>query len=129
MSAHAHRTSTSIELTRRALSFRTKPSSLTCDSWVGSGDGVHIYDPWSLADSDLSPLIGKIVLPTGKGVANFCWAGAVLTKQKGHAHSDGARVTERGASGEERGVGQQYRLLLFAEDELWEAHVGVNGRD
>jgi gluconolactonase len=92
---------------------------------VGSGDGVHIYDPWSPADGTLSPLIGKVVLPTGKGVANFCWAGGVA-KQPGQGGDKDANITKGDALG---GVAEQYRLLLFAEDELWEAHVGVNGRD
>lgn len=68
--------------------------------WAGHGNGVHVYKPQ--ADGS-GKLIGKFVLPGGKGVANFCWAG-------------------QASSG-------QYRLLLFAEDELWEVLVGVNGQD
>lgn len=68
--------------------------------WAGHGNGVHVYQPQS---DGTGRLIGKFVLPGGKGVANFCWAGSC-----GEA---------------------QYRLLLFAEDELWEVIVGVNGQD
>lgn len=68
--------------------------------WAGHGDGVHVYQPQS---DGSGKLIGKFVIPGGKGVANFCWAGK----------------TSSGA----------YRLLLFAEDELWEVLVGVNGHD
>lgn len=68
--------------------------------WAGHGNGVHVYAPQS---DGSGKLIGKFVLPGGKGVANFCWAGKT-------------------SSG-------QYRLLLFAEDELWEVLVDVNGQD
>lgn len=68
--------------------------------WAGHGNGVHVYKPQ--ADGS-GKLIGKFVLPGGKGVANFCWAGKTSSAQ--------------------------YRLLLFAEDELWEVIVGVNGQD
>lgn len=68
--------------------------------WAGHGNGVHVYQP---QQDRTGKLIGKLVLPNGKGVANFCWAGACGDKH--------------------------YRLLLFAEDELWEAIIGVNGRD
>ena len=68
--------------------------------WAGHGNGVHVYKPQ--ADGG-GKLIGKFVLPGGKGVANFCWAGKT-------------------------GTGQ-YRQLLFAEDELWEVTIGVNGHD
>lgn len=68
--------------------------------WAGHGNGVHVYKP---NEDGSGKLIGKFVLPGGKGVANFCWAGRT---------SDG-----------------QYRQLLFAEDELWEVLVGVNGQD
>lgn len=68
--------------------------------WAGHGNGVHVYQPQS---NGTGKLIGKFVLPGGKGVANFCWAGSC-----GEA---------------------QYRLLLFAEDELWEVIVGVDGQD
>ncbi len=68
--------------------------------WAGHGNGVHVYKPQ--ADGS-GKLIGKFVLPDGKGVANFCWAGKTSTGQ--------------------------YRQLLFAEDELWEVIIGVNGQD
>ncbi|SJX65662.1 related to Gluconolactonase [Sporisorium reilianum f. sp. reilianum] len=68
--------------------------------WAGHGNGVHVYQPQS---DGSGKLIGKFVLPGGKGVANFCWAGKT-------------------SSG-------QYRQLLFAEDELWEVLIGVNGHD
>ncbi|SPO30012.1 related to Gluconolactonase [Ustilago trichophora] len=68
--------------------------------WAGHGNGVHVYKP---QDDGSGKLIGKFVLPGGKGVANFCWAGKT-------------------SSG-------QYRQLLFAEDELWEVIIGVNGQD
>lgn len=74
---------------------------------------MHVYDiDWSRALSscrdDETPcgsLIGKIVLPNNHGVANFCWAGKSADDEECH------------------------RLLLFAEDELWEVFVAVNGRD
>ena len=68
--------------------------------WAGHGNGVHVYKP---QPDGSGKLIGKFVLPGGKGVANFCWAGKT-------------------SSG-------QYRQLLFAEDELWEVLIGVNGHD
>ncbi|SPO31344.1 related to Gluconolactonase [Ustilago trichophora] len=68
--------------------------------WAGHGNGVHVYKP---QNDGSGKLIGKFVLPGGKGVANFCWAGKT-------------------------GSGQ-YRQLLFAEDELWEVIIGVNGQD
>lgn len=71
--------------------------------WVGHGDGVHVYNPWS------RQLIGKILIPGGKGVANFCWGG----RAGSHPRSDQP----------------MYRVLMFAEDELWEACIAVNGRD
>ncbi|SNX86571.1 related to Gluconolactonase [Melanopsichium pennsylvanicum] len=68
--------------------------------WAGHGNGVHVYRP---NEDGSGKLIGKFILPGGKGVANFCWAGKV---------NEG-----------------QYRQLLFAEDELWEVIIGVNGQD
>ncbi|KAJ1021578.1 hypothetical protein NDA16_003716 [Ustilago loliicola] len=68
--------------------------------WAGHGDGVHCYQ---VQPDGSGKLIGKLVLPGGRGCANFCWAGKT-------------------SSG-------QYRLLLFAEDELWEAFLDVNGQD
>jgi len=68
--------------------------------WAGHGNGVHVYAPQT---DGSGRLIGKFVIPGDKGVANFCWAGK----------------TSLG----------QYRLLLFAEDELWEVIVDVNGQD
>lgn len=72
-------------------------------SWVGHGDGVHVYNPFTRR------LLGKVILPGGKGVANFCWAG---------------RAGKDAITGKD-----MYRMLLFAEDELWEACVAVNGCD
>ncbi|GAK66995.1 smp-30 gluconolaconase lre-like region protein [Moesziomyces antarcticus] len=68
--------------------------------WAGHGNGVHVYKP---QPDGTGKLIGKFVIPGEKGVANFCWAGQT-------------------SSG-------QYRLLLFAEVELWEVTVAVNGQD
>ncbi|TKY88257.1 hypothetical protein EX895_002967 [Sporisorium graminicola] len=80
------------------------PDGIHVDSqgnvWAGHGNGVHVYKPQS---DGSGKLIGKFVLPGGKGVANFCWAGKT-------------------SSG-------QYRQLLFAEDELWEVLISVNGHD
>ncbi|KAJ1037925.1 hypothetical protein NDA14_004840 [Ustilago hordei] len=68
--------------------------------WAGHGDGVHCYQVQSDASGKL---IGKFILPGGRGCANFCWAGK----------------TNLG----------QYRQLLFAEDQLWETLLDVNGQD
>ncbi|PWZ02437.1 calcium-dependent phosphotriesterase [Testicularia cyperi] len=68
--------------------------------WAGHGNGVHVYKPQA---DGTGKLIGKFVLPSGKGVANFCWAGKTSS--------------------------DQYRQLLFAEDELWEVIIAVNGQD
>jgi len=98
-------------------------------SWAGHGDGVHAYAlDWEAvrrratsspssntitSNSDesnkIGTLLGKIQLPsTSAGVANFCWAGPV-------------KDTEDAQRG--------YRLLLFAESELWEVCIAVNGHD
>ncbi|KAJ9475470.1 Lactonohydrolase [Pseudozyma hubeiensis] len=68
--------------------------------WAGHGNGVHVYKP---QPDGSGKLIGEFVLPGGKGVANFCWAGKTPSGQ--------------------------YRQLLFAEDELWEVLIDVNGHD
>ncbi|PWN32954.1 uncharacterized protein FA14DRAFT_165614 [Meira miltonrushii] len=87
--------------------------------WAGHSDGVHAYAiDWSTfskahTQSNQKPigrLIGKIRLPDGHGVANFCWAGKV-------------------SGGNDSTCPDRYRMLLFAEDELWEAIVAVNGFD
>jgi hypothetical protein len=76
--------------------------------WAGCGDGIHIWNPRS------GELLGKILLPGGKGVANFCWAGPVQPREDSLESSIGHVMS---------------RVLLFAEDELWEACVAVNGHD
>lgn len=89
--------------------------------WAGHGDGVHAYEiDWSILakakeltdHKPIGTLIGKIRLPDGHGVANFCWAGKV---------NDGAGTDSVNAD--------RFRMLLFSEDELWEAIVAVNGFD
>ena len=80
------------------------PDGLHCDDrgflWAGHGDGVHVYDP------DSGSRIGKFLLPGGRGVANFCWAGP-------DPHVPGT-----------------FTVLVFAEDELWQiGGLAVNGYD
>lgn len=62
-------------------------------------------------------------MPSGKGVANFCWAGPVVNESrcKNVQHPNGNGIKDLGNT--------KYRVLLFAEDELWEACVAVNGQD
>ncbi|PWN19097.1 hypothetical protein BCV69DRAFT_313858 [Microstroma glucosiphilum] len=84
--------------------------------WVGSGDGLHVYDPVRRT------LIGKVIVPGGRGVANFCWAGKVTVHDAdGESHQEGQERV--------RDSREMYRLLLFCEQELWEACVMVDGSD
>lgn len=85
--------------------------------WVGSGDGLHVYDPVRRV------LIGKVLIPGGRGVANFCWAGKVTVhdEESDEPHQDGQERVRQSR--------EMYRLLLFCEQELWEACVMVDGSD
>ncbi|PWN53283.1 calcium-dependent phosphotriesterase [Violaceomyces palustris] len=80
------------------------PDGIHSDSfgnvWTGQGNGIHVH-------SSRGKRLGEILLPGGKGCANFCWAGVE----------------------DATGQGSKHRLLIFAEDELWEARIGVPGFD